>query len=289
MPVDLLEQQVRDTRRLTDRPFGVNLITIAPAYPDHLALVQKLRVPFVIFAGSLPRRSEIELAKRGGAKVMCFASTGSIAGRMLDYGADALILEGMEAGGHVGRVTLIILLQQVLFEVSDVPVFVAGGIATGKACAHMFLMGAAGVQMGTRFAVATESCAHPDFKKAFLRANARDAVSTPQFDSRLPVVAVRALRNLATDDFSRLQLELIGRMENGTVGPREAQKLVEEFWVDRLRSAVIDGDVVRGSLMAGQSVGLVAGEMSVQEIMDELIADTEQELLRTRRRLNLRS
>ena len=288
MPGDLLEQQIDETRRLTDKPFGVNLITIAPAYRDHLALVQTLRVPFVIFAGSLPRRSEVEFAKQGGAKVMCFASTRSIADRMLDYGADALILEGMEAGGHVGRVTLMILLQQVLFEVSEVPVFAAGGIATGKACAHMFLMGAAGVQLGTRFAVSTESCAHPDFKKAFLRANARDAVSTPQFDSRLPVVAVRALRNLATDDFGKLQLELIRKMENGTVGTREAQEQVEQFWVDRLRSAVVDGEVTHGSLMAGQSVGLVSQEISVQEIMKELIADTEQELLSTRRRLTAR-
>ncbi|MFH1312507.1 MAG: nitronate monooxygenase [Candidatus Eisenbacteria bacterium] len=177
------------------------------------------------------------------------------------------------------------MLQQVLFEVSQVPVFVAGGIATGKACAHMFLMGASGVQLGTRFAVATESCAHPNFKKAFLRAKARDAVSTPQFDSPLPIVAVRALRNLATDDFGRLQIELIGKMEKGTVGPREAQEQVEQFWMDRLRSAVVDGDVDHGSLMAGQSVGLVTGETSVREIMNELLTDTEQELHSTRRRL----
>jgi len=171
-PSEVLEKQILETRRLTDKPFGVNLITIAPAYRDHLKLVQKLDLPFVIFAGSFPRGKEIQQVKETGAKVLCFASTESIAHRMLDYGADALILEGMEAGGHVGYVTLTILLQQVLFKVSEVPVFVGGGIATGKMCAHLFLMGAAGVQFGTIFAMAKESCAHPKFKETFIKAKA---------------------------------------------------------------------------------------------------------------------
>ena len=135
MPTDQLQQQIAETRRRTDKPFGVNLITIAPAYRDHLALVRDIAVPVVIFAANFPRRAEIESVKKAGSKVLCFASTHSIANRMLDYGADGLILEGMEAGGHVGRVTLTILLQQVLFEVPDVPIFVAGGIATGRMCA----------------------------------------------------------------------------------------------------------------------------------------------------------
>ncbi|RMD81177.1 MAG: nitronate monooxygenase, partial [Lentisphaerae bacterium] len=132
-PVDILEQQIDETRRLTDKPFAVNLITIAPAYRDHLELIQKKKPEFVIFAGGFPRSNEIALAKESGAKVMCFASTTSIANRMIEYGADGIILEGMEAGGHIGHVSLTVLLQQVLFEVADkVPVFVAGGIATGR-------------------------------------------------------------------------------------------------------------------------------------------------------------
>jgi enoyl-[acyl-carrier protein] reductase II len=237
----------------------------------------------VIFAGSFPRKTEIQVAKEAGARVLCFASTESIAARMIKSGADALILEGMEAGGHVGRVTLAILLQQVLFEVSDVPVFVAGGVATGRMCAHLLLMGASGVQLGTRFAVARESPAHPDFKKAFIRARARDAVATPQFDSRLPVVAVRALRNDATTDFSKLQLELMSQLDSGTLTREDAQNRVEEFWMGSLRSAVIDGEISRGSMMAGQSVGLVSAEMTVQEIIDELVRDTEAELKRVRK------
>jgi len=281
-PVAILEKQIQETRQLTDKPFGLNVITIAPAYKDHLALFQKQKLPFVIFAGSFPRRTEVQQVKDTGAKVMCFASTESIAQRMVDYGADALVLEGMEAGGHVGHVTLAILLQQVLFKITDTPVFVGGGVASGRMCAHLFLMGASGVQLGTRFAMAAESCAHPKFKQAFIRAKARDAVSTPQFDSSLPVVAVRALRNQGTDDFNKLQLELIEQLKSGSITRADAQYRVEEFWVGQLRNAVVDGDVSHGSLMAGQSVGLVDSIMSTQEIINELVMDTETELERVR-------
>ncbi len=279
-PPKILEKQIRETRKLTDKPFGVNLITIAPAYKDHLKLVKDLKLPFVVFAGSFPKHSEVQFAKETGAKILCFASTESIAQRMMKFGADALILEGMEAGGHVGHVTLIILLQQVLFKMPDIPVFAAGGIATGRMCAHMLLMGASGIQLGTRFAMAKESCAHDRFKEAFIKAKARNAVSTPQFDSRLPVVAVRALRNCSTDDFGRLQLKLINQIDKGTIHRAEAQEQVEKFWMGRLRDAVIDGDIDQGSLMAGQSVGLVDKVLSVQEIMTELITDAEDELKR---------
>jgi enoyl-[acyl-carrier protein] reductase II len=282
MPTSMLEQQVRETKDLTDKPFAVNLITVAPVYREHLEAVCDLQVPFIVFAGSFPRKAEVQIARKCGAKVLCFASTRSIADRMLDYGADALILEGMEAGGHVGRVTLAILLQQVLFEVSDVPVFVAGGIATGRMCAHLFLMGAAGVQFGTLFAVAEESCAHPRFKQAFVRARARDAVSTPAFDSRLSVVPVRALRNSSTGDFAQLQLDLMERLDAGEITSEESQLKVEEFWAGRLRDAAIDGDITFGSMMAGQSVGLVNEELPVKEIINRLAADTEAELRRVR-------
>lgn len=285
-PPEILQQQVEETRGLTDKPFGVNLITIAPAYQEQLQLVARLRLPFVFFAGSFPRDDEIKLAQESGAKVVCFASTSSIARRIMHYGADALILEGMEAGGHVGPVSLTVLLQQLLFEISQVPVFVAGGIATGKMCAHLFLMGAAGIQLGTRFAVAEESCAHPNFKKKLLRSQARDAVATPQFDSRLPVVAVRAIRNKGHDDFARLQLELVQQLDEGSINRVDAQIKVEEFWMGALRRAVLEGDVSYGSLMAGQSVGLVDNILPVAEILEELVRDTEVELRRVRDALN---
>jgi enoyl-[acyl-carrier protein] reductase II len=276
-PPDILVKQIEDTRKLTDKPFGINIITIAPAYQEHLKLVTTLKLPYIIFAGGFPGKNEIQMAKDTGAKVICFASTASIAHRMHKYGADAIILEGMEAGGHVGHVSLTVLLQQVLFEVDEVPIFVGGGLATGKMCAHMFMMGAAGVQLGTRFAMAEESCAHPDFKQKFIHANARDATSTPQFDSRLPVVSVRALRNKGLDGFGRLQLELIEKLDKGSITRNEAQHKVEEFWMGSLRNAVIDGDIDNGSLMAGQSVGLIKKHETVPEIFKELAQEMEAE------------
>ena len=274
-PVDILDKQIRETQQLTDKPFGINLITIAPLYKDHLELVREHNLPFVVFAGSFPRKSEVVKAKATGAKVLCFASTMSIANRMLSYGADALILEGMEAGGHVGHVSLTILLQQVLFKIKDVPIFVAGGIATGEMCAHLLLMGAAGVQLGTAFAVAEECTAHPDFKQRFIRAKAREAISTPEFDSRLHVVAVRALRNKGYEDFNQLQLKLMDELDQGALSQAEVQMRVEEFWMGKLRSAVVDGDIERGSLMAGQSVGLVNEIKPVKAIIQDLITDME--------------
>lgn len=281
-PAKVLEDEIGKVRQLTTKPFAVNLVTIAPMYKEHLEVVCQQKVPFVVFAGSFPKEEPVQRVKSTGAKVLCFASTDSIAHRMIRYGAEGIILEGMEAGGHVGHVSLIVLLQQVLFATSEVPVFVAGGLASGRMAAHLFLMGASGVQLGTRFAASEESPAHPEFKQCFLRANARDAISTPQFDSRLPVVAVRALRNQGHDDFSRLQLELINRLERKEITREAAQLEVEKFWMGALRRAVQEGDVKRGSLMAGQSVGLVDRIQPVADIIRELTDEMETEFQRVR-------
>lgn len=281
-PPEIFRKQVEETRKLTKKPFGVNIITIAPAYKQHLELIKELHLPYVIFAGGFPDKAEIKAAKDTGAKVICFASTDSIAHRMVRYGADAIMLEGMEAGGHVGHVSLVVLLQQVLFEINEVPVFVAGGLATGKLCAHMLLMGASGVQLGTRFAMAEECLAHPKFKQKFISANARDAVATPQFDSRLPVVAVRALRNKGYEAFGKLQLSLIKQIDEGTITRNVAQHKVEEYWMGALRKAVQDGDVDYGSLMSGQSVGLVNKSEPVADIINDLVAGIEAETKRVK-------
>ncbi len=282
-PVEILERQIQETRDLTDRPFAVNLITIAPVYKEQLELLARIRLEYVIFAGGFPRQDELKAARESGAKVLCFASTHSIATRMIRYGADAIMLEGMEAGGHVGHVSLTVLLQQVLFEVGEqIPVFVAGGLGTGRICANLLAMGAAGVQLGTVFAMAEECCAHPRFKEAFARASARDAVSTPALDSRLHVVAVRALRNKGHDDFNKLQLDLIRRIEEGSIDRYNAQLEVERFWMGALRRAVQEGDVDRGSLMAGQSVGLVHDVQPVRTIIDRFERDMETEFQRLR-------
>ena len=279
-PVDIFEEQIIETKGLTDKPFGVNLITLAPVYEDQLELVCKQGCPFVVFAGSIPKKSEIEKAKRCGARVICFAPTAPLARNLIERGADALILEGSEAGGHIGPVALSVLIQQILFNVDSVPIFIAGGIATGRMMAHLLMMGAAGIQMGTRFIMAEECVAHPRFKETFRRAKAKDAMATPQFDSRLPVIPVRALKNEGSLEFAKLQLKLLSELDNNLIDQHKAQHKVEEFWVGALRQAVIEGDVTRGSLMAGQSVGLVDKIQPLNEIISEIVNDAESELQR---------
>ena len=147
-------------------------------------------------------------------------------------------------------------------------------------------MGASGIQLGTRFAIAEESCAQHAFKQALLRADARNAISSSQFDDRLPVVPVRSLKNQGLKRFAQLQLDLIGLLDEEHMDLKEAQYQVENFWVGALRRAVQDGDVDNGSLMAGQAVGLMKKIQSVQEIIDELSAEIEEELQRVKKRLN---
>ncbi len=271
MPPEALGTEIDRIRELTDKPFAVNLITIAPNYQEQLKIAAQKKVPFIIFAGSFARGSEIKIAKESGAKVLAFASNDSIAERMIGSGVDALMLEGSEAGGHIGHVSLVILLQQVLFAVKNIPVFVAGGIATGKLMAHLLLMGAAGIQMGTRFVLTEECQVHPKFKEAFIKAKARDAVATPAVGSELNVVAVRAIRNKGMAEFADLQMELIQKNRRGEISKKDAQYAVENYWVGALRRAVQEGDVDYGSLMAGQSVGLVNKIQPMREMFDEII------------------
>jgi enoyl-[acyl-carrier protein] reductase II len=285
MPPELFAQYVNDTREMTDRPFAGNVITIAPNYQAHLDILCQEKVGHIVFAGSLPRGSEVEQAKKSGAKVLCFASTSSIAKRMISYGADGLILEGSEAGGHIGHVSTIVLLQEILFNFPEVPIFVAGGIATGKMITHLTLMGAAGAQMGTRFVLAEECNAHDKFKDVFIRARAREAISTPQYSVKLPVVSVRALNNHAMDHFGELQFELLAKLKNGDMTRQEAQFKVEEYWVGSLRNAAVDGDVEEGSLMAGQSVGIVDKVQPLREILQELVDEADAGLTEVNRRL----
>jgi enoyl-[acyl-carrier protein] reductase II len=275
MPADVLEREVRALQK-DNCNFAVNLITIAPNYLSHLEKVASWKVPYIVFAGSFPRQEEVRIAKASGAKVLCFASNDSIAERMIAYGADALILEGSEAGGHIGHVSTMVLIQQVLFHYPQLPVFVAGGIATGRMIAHLLLMGAAGVQMGTIFAMAEESPCHPQFKERFRKARAREAFATPQYSSSLPVVAVRALKNKGSEEFGKLQLELIQKLERGEISRIQAQFEVEKYWVGALRRAVQDGDVEYGSLMAGQSVGLIHETKPVKEIVTSLVNEAEE-------------
>src|SRR4051812_32528589 len=272
MTPELLDAEIAGTKALTGKPFGVNLITMHPMLFDLIEVCNKHGVSHVVLAGGLPPAGSLDAIKANGAKLICFAPALALAKKLIRSGVDALVVEGMEAGGHIGPVSTSVLAQEILPEVAEqVPVFVAGGIGRGEAIAGYLDMGAAGVQLGTRFACASESIAHPNFKKAFFRANARDAVASVQIDPRLPVIPVRALKNAGTELFTAKQLEVAQSLNDGAVEMAEAQLQIEHYWAGALRRAVIDGDVEHGSLMAGQSVGMVSKEEPVAEIIAQLM------------------
>jgi len=276
MTTDLLDTEITETKKLTDKPFGVNLITMHPDLFDLIAICAKHEISHVVLAGGLPPKGSLEAIKEMGAKVIAFAPALALAKKFIRSGIDALVIEGMEAGGHIGPVSTSVLAQEILPEIAEkIPVFVAGGIGKGSAIAAYLEMGAAGVQLGTRFVCAHESIAHPDFKKAFIRGNARDAVASVQIDARLPVIPVRALKNKGTEEFTAKQREVANLLDAGEVDMNEAQLQIEHFWAGALRKAVIDGDVENGSIMAGQSVGMVKQEESVTNIMATLRQETE--------------
>ena len=275
MPPKLLEEEIRATQALTQRPFGVNLILMHPQMEELIAVCQKTKVSHVVLAGGIPASAQVKALKESGIKVICFAPSAIIARKLIRLGADALVIEGMEAGGHIGPVSTSVLAQEILPQVHEVPVFVAGGIGRGEAMVAYLEMGASGVQLGTRFVCAAESIAHENFKQAFIRASSRDAVASMQVDPEFPVIPVRALANKATDDFIRFQQEVIAKYRAGKMKKKEAQLAIEHFWAGALRRAVIDGDVEHGSVMAGQSVGLVNAVQPVTEIIAELLAQAE--------------
>jgi enoyl-[acyl-carrier protein] reductase II len=276
MTPELLDAEITATKALAKRPFGVNLITMHPMLMDLIAVCAKHQVSHVVLAGGLPPAGSLDAIKASGAKVICFAPALSLAKKLIRSGVDALVIEGMEAGGHIGPVSTSVLAQEILPEVADqVPVFVAGGIGRGEMIASYLEQGAAGVQIGTRLVCATECIAHPAFKKAFIRASARDAISSVQIDPRLPVIPVRSLKNVGMEEFTRKQVEVAGMLDRGEVDMGAAQLEIEHFWAGALRRAVIDGDVENGSLMAGQSVGMVKAEEPVATILATLIAEAE--------------
>lgn len=279
MPPPLLEEEIIATKSLTNKPFGVNLIVMHPELDELIEICIRQKISHIVLAGGIPKSLHISKLKEGGAKVMCFVPTVIIGNRLIKMGADALIIEGMEAGGHIGQVSSSVLAQEILPEITDMPIFIAGGIGRGEAIATYLRMGAAGCQLGTRFVCAKESIAHPNFKQAFINANSRDAVASMQLDPDFQVIPVRAIENAATKEFKRFQKEIIERFRAGEIEKSKAQLEIEHFWAGALRRAVIDGDVTTGSLMAGQSVGMVKKIQSAQEIIDELIYQAEEFLL----------
>lgn len=271
MGPDLLAKEIAGTQALTKNPFGVNLITMHPQLDDLVRVCVDAKVGHIVLAGGIPPGGAVRAVKDSGAKLIAFAPALVLAKRLVRSGVDALVIEGSEAGGHIGPVSLTVLAQEILPHIREVPVFVAGGLGRGEAILAYLEMGASGVQLGTRFAAAVESIAHPNFKRAFIRANARDALPSVQLDERFPVIPVRGLVNEGTKKFLAHQAEMLKKFQSGELSKEAAQLEIEHFWAGALRRSVIEGDVETGSVMAGQSVGMVTSEQTVTEIMTELV------------------
>ena len=271
MGPEQLAAEIAATQAMTGAPFGVNLITMHPALDALIAVCLRAGVSHIVLAGGIPPGAAVRAIKDGGTRLIAFAPALVLAKRLVRSGVDALIIEGSEVGGHIGPVSLTVLAQEILPHVREVPVFVAGGLGRGEAILAYLEMGAAGAQLGTRFAAATESIAHPRFKQAFIRAHARDALPSVQLDPRFPVIPVRGLVNAGTERFLAHQAETIRRFLDGGVAREAAQLEIEHFWAGALRRAVIDGDVENGSVMAGQSVGMVTQEQPTAAIIAELV------------------
>lgn len=275
MSPELLAKEIVATKALTTQPFGVNLITMHPQLEELIAVCGAHQISHVVLAGGLPKAASIQAIKQFQAKVICFAPALVMAKKLIRLGVDALVIEGMEAGGHIGPVSTLVLAQEILPFVREVPIFVAGGIGRGESIASFLQMGAAGCQLGTRFVCATESIAHANMKQLFIHSHARDAVPSIQLDPEFPVIPVRAIANNATREFLSVQQETIHLYRQGVLEKHAAQQKIEHYWSGALRRAVIDGDVENGSVMAGQSVGMVSKEQPTHEILTELAAQAE--------------
>ena len=275
MPAELLEKEIQQCKEKTNKNFGVNLIVMHPDLDSLIDVCIKNRVSHVILAGGIPMSLHIEKLKNSNIKTVAFAPNLTVAKRLMKNGIDALIIEGFEAGGHIGQVSTCVLAQEILPQIKDVPVFVAGGIGKGDAMASFLLQGASGIQMGTKFVCTEECIAHENFKNSFLRASARDAVSTIQVDPDFRIIPVRALYNKGSYEFIKFQNQTISEFKEGKISKEDAQLKIEHYWAGALNRAVFDGDVEYGSLMAGQSVGMCDKILSTKDLLIEFIKEAE--------------
>lgn len=275
MDGDLLKNELIETQKKTDKNFGVNIIVMNPKIHDLIDVCGEKKVSHVILAGGIPDKSIIDKIHSYGSQVIAFAPALAIAKRLFKQNVDALVIEGHEAGGHVGALSTLVLIQDILLNLKEYPIFVAGGILRGEIVASLLKLGAAGCQLGTVFACCKESTAHENFKKAFLRASGRDAVLPVQLDKRFNILPVRALRNVASDEFVEKQREVLEKFNKGEIVADNGKLSLEHFWAGSLRRAVKEGDTERGSLMSGQIVELVKEELSIQEIINRILTEAE--------------
>jgi enoyl-[acyl-carrier protein] reductase II len=257
-PASFVREQIRKARELTDKPFGVNVMLLSPFVDEVMEVILEEKVEVITTGAGNPGKY-IQRLKERGIKVIPVVPSVALAKRMEDIGVDAVIAEGTESGGHIGELTTLALVPQVVDAVK-IPVIAAGGIADGRGLAAAFCLGASGVQMGTRFVCSTECTAHPRYKEYILKAKDRDAVVTGRSTGH----PVRSLKNKLTREFEKL--EQMG-------APKEQ---LEKLGEGKLRAAVVDGDVEYGSVMAGQIAGLINDIKPVKEIIEDIIKQAEE-------------
>lgn len=256
-PADWVRDQIREAKKLTEKPFGVNIMLMSP-YADEVAKVIVEEGVKVVTTGAGNPEKYMKMWKEAGIKVIPVVASVALAKRMERCGADALVAEGCEAGGHIGENTTMVLVPQIVDAVS-IPVIAAGGVADGRGIAAAFMLGAKGIQMGTHFVVAKESQVHENYKKCIIKAKDIDSRVT----GRTTGHPVRALRNQMTKEYLKLENEGASFEE------------LEHLTLGGLRKAVVDGDVVNGSIMAGQSAAMVKEELSCKELIEKLVKETD--------------
>ena len=256
-PPEIVREEIRKAKELTDKPFGVNIMLLNPNADEVAKIVVEEGIQAVTTGAGNPEKY-MPMWKEAGVKVIPVVASVAMAKRMERYGADAVVAEGMEAGGHIGNQTTMALIPQIVDAV-NIPVIAAGGIGDGRGVAASFMLGAEGVQMGTRFVVAVESIVHDNYKDRIVKAKDIDSVVTGQSTGH----PVRCLRNQMTKEYIKKEQEGVPFEE------------LERMTLGSLRKAVMDGDILNGTVMAGQIAGLVSKRQSCKEILQEIMTEAE--------------
>lgn len=256
-PADVVRNWIREIKEITDKPFGINIMLMSP-YADEVAKLAAEEKVAAVTTGAGNPGKYMQMWKDAGVKVMPVVASVAMAKLMERAGADAVIAEGCESGGHIGDITTMALLPQVVDAVS-IPVIGAGGIGDGRGVAAAYMLGAEAVQMGTRFVVADEAVVHDNYKDKIITSKDIDSAVTGRSTGH----PVRCIRNKLTKEYIKLE-------ESGA-----SVEEIESFAAGSLRKAVVDGDVVYGSVMAGQIAGMIKKRQSCKEIIEELMAETE--------------
>lgn len=257
-PTEVVRQEIRQVKEMTNRPFGVNIMLMNPNAKELAEMLVEEKVPVVTTGAGSPEPF-MEMWKNAGMKVIPVVASVALARRMEKYGADAVVAEGTEAGGHIGELTTMVLVPQVVDAVS-IPVIAAGGVADGRGMAAAMMLGAEGVQVGTRFVASKECICHENFKQKITKAKDIDTVVTGRSTGH----PIRVLRNQMSREYLKMEKE------------GKTLEELEVLTLGSLRKAVVDGDIKAGSFMAGQSAGLVKEEQTCKEIIEDIVQKAEQ-------------